>query len=103
MACPEARFTLVDSRKKKLEVVRAIVDEFSLANVEVVHGRAEELDGGRWKRWPRRRRRRAPTFDFILGRAVTALPTFVSWVEDYLPAIRDAGVVAGVREIQREG
>ena len=95
VACPEARFTLVDSRKKKLEVVRAIVDEFSLANVEVVHGRAEELDGGSGNGGHGGDGGGPPTFDFILGRAVTALPTFVSWVEDYLPAIRDAGVVAG--------
>ena len=67
VACPEARFTLVDSRSKKLTVVRALVDEFGLGNVDVVHGRVEECVERQ--------------FDFVLGRAVTSLPPFVGWVQ----------------------
>ena len=72
IACPNSHFTLIDSRSKKLEVVRAIVEEFDMKNVEVVHGRVEDTFTPN------------TAFDFVLGRAVTALPTFVSWVKPYL-------------------
>ena len=54
-------------------------DELQLPNVEVVHGRVEDLRTKRRDKHPHTNR-----FDFVLGRAVTALPAFVSWVEPYL-------------------
>jgi hypothetical protein len=73
VACPGCHFTLVDSRSKKLTVVRSLVEEFGIHNVDVVHGRVEEMS-----------RRKANEFDFVLGRAVTALPAFMSWVKPYV-------------------
>ncbi len=35
VACPKASFTLVDSRSKKLTVVRALVEELGIQNVQV--------------------------------------------------------------------
>lgn len=66
---PQARFTLMDSIGKKVMVVEDMVKRLDLRNAEVCRGRAEEL--------PKKR-----TYDFIIGRAVTALPTFFSWVQD---------------------
>ena len=40
-----------------------------LTNAEIKRGRVEEL--------PRKK-----SYDFIIGRAVTALPTFFNWVQD---------------------
>jgi len=62
---PETRFFLCDSIAKKARAVRAMADELGLNNIEVVHKRAETLES----RW-----------DFILGRAVTSLPKFLSWI-----------------------
>lgn len=66
---PQASFTLIDSIGKKAMVVEDIVKRLNLSNVKVIRGRVEEL--------PRKK-----TFDFVIGRAVTALPTFFGWVQD---------------------
>ena len=66
---PQARFTLMDSIGKKVMVVEDMVKRLNLINTDVKRGRVEEL--------PKKR-----TYDFILGRAVTALPTFFGWVHD---------------------
>ena len=66
---PQARFTLIDSIGKKVMVVEDMVKRLNLTNIEVRRGRVEEL--------PRKK-----TFDFVIGRAVTALPTFFGWVQD---------------------
>lgn len=63
---PECHFHLVDSINKKLKVVNAVTEELGLTNVKTSHKRAEEVNG---------------TYDFIVSRAVTAMPTFVSWLK----------------------
>jgi 16S rRNA (guanine527-N7)-methyltransferase len=62
---PEVHFTLVDSISKKIRVVQAISKELGLKNVTPVWGRCEDVHG---------------KFDFITGRAVTALPAFLQLI-----------------------
>jgi len=62
---PEVSFFLCDSVEKKIRAVQGMVEALGLKNVEVVHKRAETLES----RW-----------DFVLGRAVTALPQFLGWI-----------------------
>ena len=62
---PEVSFFLCDSIEKKTKAVREMVEALGLKNVQVVHKRAEELES----RW-----------DYIVGRAVTALPKFLGWI-----------------------
>jgi len=62
---PQAQFLLVDSVGKKIRVVEDIVDRLSLKNVDARHCRVETLQR---------------EFDFVTGRAVTALPAFIAWV-----------------------
>jgi 16S rRNA (guanine527-N7)-methyltransferase len=62
---PEVEFILVDSIAKKLKVVQAIAGEIGLTNVKTHWGRVEEIEG---------------KFDFVVSRAVTAFPEFVTWV-----------------------
>ncbi|MEO6347258.1 MAG: 16S rRNA (guanine(527)-N(7))-methyltransferase RsmG [Aquaticitalea sp.] len=64
---PDSKFHLVDSIGKKLKVVDGVVDSLDLKNVKTTHGRAEVVKG---------------QFDFIVSRAVTDMPTFVSWVKN---------------------
>lgn len=64
---PETKFHLVDSIGKKLKVVDGIAEALGLTNIKTTHGRAEDIKG---------------EFDFIVSRAVTVMPTFVSWVKD---------------------
>jgi 16S rRNA (guanine527-N7)-methyltransferase len=66
---PQAKFTLMDSIAKKVMVVAEMSEKLGLDNVTVRRGRVEEL--------PKKK-----SYDFVLGRAVTALPVFFGWVRD---------------------
>lgn len=63
---PEASFVLCDSVGKKTIVASAVSRALGLDNVEVVNARAESL-------------RRE--FDYVVSRAVAALPDFYPWVK----------------------
>jgi len=62
---PDARFYLVDSIGKKIRVVQEVVASLGLKNVVAEQLRMEQVDH---------------SFDFIVSRAVTALPDFIRWV-----------------------
>jgi 16S rRNA (guanine527-N7)-methyltransferase len=64
---PETRFYLIDIIAKKIKVVQAVVDALELKNVKAEQMRAELVKGD---------------FDFIVSRAVTNMPDFVSWIKD---------------------
>lgn len=63
---PECSFHLVDSIAKKLKVVDEVVEGLGLTNVKTTHSRVEAIDDN---------------YDFIVSRAVAAMPTFVHWVK----------------------
>lgn len=63
---PNVNFTLVDSIGKKIKVVDEVVAGLGLNNVKTLNKRVEEING---------------QFDFIVSRAVAAMPTFVHWVK----------------------
>jgi len=62
---PETNFLLVDSIAKKIKVVNEIASALNLVNVKAEHHRVEEVK---------------QQFDFVVSRAVTAFPRFVSMV-----------------------
>ncbi|MGQ8336050.1 16S rRNA (guanine(527)-N(7))-methyltransferase RsmG [Sunxiuqinia sp. A32] len=62
---PESNFHLVDSIAKKITVVNGVKESLGLQNVTAEQNRAEKVDG---------------QFDFVVSRAVTAFPKFVSLV-----------------------
>ncbi|WP_337968593.1 16S rRNA (guanine(527)-N(7))-methyltransferase RsmG [uncultured Flavobacterium sp.] len=64
---PETRFYLIDVIAKKIKVVQGVVDALELKNVKSEQKRAELVKGD---------------FDFIVSRAVTNMPDFVSWIKD---------------------
>jgi len=63
---PEKKFVLLDSLQKRLKIVREMADDIGLRNIEVVHGRAEDL-----ARMPKYREQ----FDLCVSRAVANLST----------------------------
>lgn len=63
---PECEFYLVDSIGKKIKVVDEVVIALGLKNVRTSHARAESIK---------------EQFDFIVSRAVTAMPKFISWTK----------------------
>lgn len=64
---PETRFYLIDVILKKINVVKAVAEGLELKNVKAEQIRAENVKGD---------------FDFIVSRAVTNMPDFVSWIKD---------------------
>lgn len=64
---PNCQFVLVDSIGKKIKVVNEVCEALQITNVRTHHSRAEDIK---------------EQFDFIVSRAVTAMPTFLKWVKD---------------------
>jgi 16S rRNA (guanine527-N7)-methyltransferase len=62
---PETSFLLIDSIGKKIKVVSEVASALNLMNVSAQHIRVEEVK---------------QKFDFVVSRAVTAFPRFVSMV-----------------------
>ena len=70
---PDLRLTLLDSRHKKIEVVKQMVDSLKLSNAQTVLGRGEEL--GKQRPWRQR-------FPLLTARAVAPLIDLVRWTAD---------------------
>lgn len=64
---PEVDFVLVDSIGKKIKVVKEVATALGLTNVRALQIRAEDID---------------EKFDFIVSRAVTTLPEFMTWIRN---------------------
>lgn len=60
---PDTHFYLNDSIQKKINVLTEITKSLSLKNITIIHNRAEKIN---------------TKFDFIVSRAVTHFPDFVS-------------------------
>ncbi|MCF7689542.1 MAG: 16S rRNA (guanine(527)-N(7))-methyltransferase RsmG [Cephaloticoccus sp.] len=66
---PDCEFALIDSVVKKIKAVDAMAEELGLTNVRGLPVRAESIK---------------EQFDFVTGRAVTALPAFLGWARPLL-------------------
>lgn len=64
---PEVQFHLVDSIAKKILVVNEVASAIGLTNLRAEAKRAEQVNS---------------KFDFVVSRAVTAMPKFVEWIEN---------------------
>lgn len=62
---PNVQFTLVDSIGKKINVVKGVAESLELRNVTAYHIRAEQLK---------------EKFHFVVSRAVTQMPVFLTWL-----------------------
>jgi 16S rRNA (guanine527-N7)-methyltransferase len=79
---PRAQFHLCDSIRKKALAVEGIVAASGARNVTVINKRAELLES---------------TWHYVLGRAVTSLPRFLSWIRKNIrPAAADSAIPNGV-------
>ena len=79
IACPQVEMHLLDATAKKLSFIERAAAELGVANVRIVHGRAEEL--GRDPAWRER-------YDCVLARAVARLPLLLEYA---LPFCRVGG------------
>ena len=78
---PDVQFTLVDAIGKKIRVVQEVIQGLNLKNVVAKQCRVEQL---------------TDRYDFIVSRAVAAMPTFVHWTEGRLRAGQKANLPNGI-------
>ncbi|MDX2415204.1 MAG: 16S rRNA (guanine(527)-N(7))-methyltransferase RsmG [Bacteroidales bacterium] len=78
---PDVNFTLIDSIRKKTIVVEEVSKSLDINNVDVIWTRAEDLDD---------------RFDFIVSRAVTAFPKFVSWTNGMIRKLNQNSLKNGI-------
>ena len=78
---PETQFTLVDAIGKKIKVVQEIVDGLGLENVRAIHQRVEEDNN---------------QYDFVVSRAVAAMPTFMRWIKGRIKKVSEHPIKNGV-------
>lgn len=78
---PEVQFHLVDSIGKKIKVVSEVAKALNLSNVRATHARAEDIK---------------EQFDFIVSRAVTAMPAFLTWTKGKIKASNNNPLPNGI-------
>lgn len=78
---PESQFTLLDSIEKKIKVVRAVAGDLGLKNVSPVRKRAEEEKA---------------KYDFVISRAVTDFPAFVSLTSKNIGSVSRNDLANGI-------
>lgn len=78
---PEAHFHLVDSIGKKIKVVEEVATALGLKNTTWQNTRAEQLKD---------------KYDFVVSRAVTTLPEFMTWINGKVSKNKRHGIKNGV-------
>jgi len=78
---PETHFTLVDAIGKKIKVVEEVVAGLGLENVIARHQRVEEDK---------------QQYDFVVSRAVAAMPTFMRWIKGRIKKVSEHPIKNGV-------
>ena len=78
---PETQFTLVDAIGKKIKVVQEVVRGLGIENVRAIHQRVEEDNN---------------QYDFVVSRAVAAMPTFMRWIKGRIKKVSEHPIKNGV-------
>lgn len=87
---PNKRFVLLDSLKKRIDFLEIVIDQLSLTNVEVYHGRAENY--GRKENFRNQ-------FDFVVSRAVAELPILMEYC---IPFVKKDGYFVSYKGKRQE-
>lgn len=82
---PHLKLTIIDSLNKRINFLQHIVDTLGLTNVELIHGRAEELG---------RRTGYRDHYDLVTARAVARLAVLNEFC---LPFVRKEGIFAAMK------
>lgn len=86
IACPKIRLTLLDSTRKKTEFLKNVVEKLGLEDVEVVWGRAEEINKlpGYFE-----------SYDVVLCRAVGKIPLLLDYS---IPFLKKDGILISQKQ-----
>ena len=86
IVCPAVRMTLLDSLNKRIDFLKEVCDELGFANVDCVHGRAEEFAA-----------KHRESFDFATSRAVA---NFQLLTELCLPLVKVGGTFIAMKSVE---
>ncbi len=92
IAFPDLQVTLLDSLQKRVNFLKEVIEELSLNNVQVIHGRAEDFarPGGQMRE----------SFDVCVSRAVANLSTLSEYC---LPYVKTGGYFISYKTDETEG
>ena len=96
---PDVTVTLMDATKKKLVFLQKVIDQLSLTNVRLLHGRAEEISHSSSYR---------ESFDYATTRAVSSLSTCLEIcvglvkVDGFIIAMRGPQAPAELKEVKNK-
>lgn len=82
---PHLKLTIVDSLNKRIQFLQNVVDTLGLKNVELIHGRAEDVARQAGKR---------DSFDLVTARAVARLAVLNEFC---LPFVKTGGMFAAMK------
>jgi len=79
IAYPKARVILIDSINKKFTAVKDIINKMNLTNIQIVHGRAEEVGLKPQYKY---------SADYVIARAVSSVSDIIMWSTPWLRRTR---------------
>lgn len=82
---PHLKLTIVDSLNKRIQFLQNVVDKLELQNVELIHGRAEDIARKEYLR---------DSFDLVTARAVARMAVLNEFC---LPFVKPGGVFAAMK------
>ena len=88
IVCPSLRLTLLDSLNKRIDFLKEVCDELGFADVDCVHGRAEEFAA-----------KHRESFDFATSRAVA---NFQLLTELCLPLVKVGGTFIAMKSVDSD-
>ena len=88
IVCPTARITLLDSLNKRIDFLKEVCDDLGFADVNCVHGRAEEFAA-----------KHRESFDFATSRAVA---NFQLLTELCLPLVKVGGTFIAMKSVESD-
>jgi len=84
IAFPGVHMTLADSTQKRLTFLETLIRELGVANVRLVHGRAEDLANSTLRQ----------AFDIVVARAVARMDKLAGWM---IPFVATSGVAVAYK------
>jgi len=88
IVCPSVRMTLLDSLNKRIDFLKEVCGELGFADVDCIHGRAEEFAA-----------KHRESFDFATSRAVA---NFQLLTELCLPLVKVGGTFIAMKSVESD-
>jgi 16S rRNA (guanine527-N7)-methyltransferase len=85
---PHTRIILLDSINKKIKAVKDIVNRLNLRNIQIVHGRAEEVG----LKTPYHE-----SVDYVITRAVSSVKEIIKWSKPWLGKVNSEETMHGTQ------